>query len=46
MFTHPYFTEQIFRNRLTELHRDAATTHLRHERREPRSYHRRHAHQT
>jgi hypothetical protein len=46
MFTHPYFTEQSFRNRLAELHRDAATTHLRFERRAPRSYHRRHALQT
>jgi hypothetical protein len=46
MFTHPYFTEQVFRYRLAELQRAAATTHLRYERREPRSYHRRHAHQT
>jgi hypothetical protein len=46
VFTHPYFTEQSFRSRLAELPRSGAVTHRRFERREPRSHHRRFAHQT
>jgi hypothetical protein len=45
MFTHPYFTEQSFRHRLTELRRNAGTTQLRHERHGPRA-HRRYVHKT